>query len=234
MDLKVCGEKLLVGVGILLLLGLAAGCNANEKISWKDLAATHERLIYGELPRDGSTAQQEKAKADGQSGQQAGDKTAADKPGASPAGEKASAGEESAAKVKVTLYFANSEGDMLVPEARTIPEVTGVARAAIEELIKGPQTKSLAPTIPTETKLKDIDIHDGVATVDFSREFVDNHWGGSSGELLTVYSVVDVLTQFPTVNKVQFMVEGQKVETLAGHMDLAQPVMRNTEYIMDK
>jgi spore germination protein GerM len=124
---------------------------------------------------------------------------------------------------------------MLVPVVKSIDNVPGIARAALEELIKGPGAgKDLAPTIPSGTILKDIDISNGVATVDFSKEFVDNHWGGSSGELLTVYSVVDVLTQFPTVEKVQFLVEGRKVETLAGHMDLAQPVMRNTEYIMDK
>lgn len=234
MNLKVSGKKLLAGVGILLLLGLMAGCSASEKVSWKDLAATHERLIYGRIPKDGTTAQKEPVNADRQAGQAAREETAADNIGSAPADEKAKTGKKSPAKVKVTLYFANSEGDMLVPEVRTISEVAGIARATLEELLKGPQAKNLAPTIPADTRLRDIDIHDGVATVDFSREFVDNHWGGSSGELLTVYSVVDVLTQFPTVNKVQFLVEGQKVETLAGHMDLAQPVMRNTEYITDK
>lgn len=232
MDLKVSGKKLIAGVGILLLLGLTAGCSANEKISWKKLAQTHEDLIFGRIPRTGAD-KAEPVKTGEQPGQTAG-KEDADKPGTGGTGEKAQE-KKAPAKVKVTLYFANAEGDMLVPEKRTITEVQGIARATLEELIKGPRAdKNLAPTIPSGTRLKDIDIRNGVATVDFSREFVDNHWGGSSGELLTVYSVVDVLTQFPTVKEVQFLVEGQKVETLAGHMDLAKPVMRNTEYIMEK
>ncbi|MFZ5640387.1 MAG: GerMN domain-containing protein [Bacillota bacterium] len=232
MNLKESGKKLLVGVGILLLLGLAAGCSAGEKISWRDLAKTHEDLIYGRIPKSGAAAKKESANVEQQA---LGEDKAADKTGAANTDGKADAGKKTPAKVKVTLYFANSGGDMLVPAVKTIDNVPGIARATLEELMKGPGAgKDLAPTIPSGTRLKDIDIHDGVATVDFSKEFVDNHWGGSSGELLTVYSVVDVLTQFPTVEKVQFLVEGRKVETLAGHMDLAQPVMRNTEYILDK
>lgn len=235
MDLKVSGKKLLAGVGILLLLGLTAGCSASEKISWKSLAKTHEDLILGRIPKTGDEVKNQPANVEQQPGQSAGEENAAlDKPGAEQAGQENKA-EKKAAKAKVTLYFANTEGDYLVPEVRTVGEVTGIARATVEELIKGPKAaKEMAPTIPAGTRLRDIDIHDGVATVDFSREFVDNHGGGSSGELLTVYSVVDALTQFPTVQKVQFLVEGQKVETLAGHMDLAGPVERNADIIKNK
>lgn len=233
MDLKVSGKKIIAGVGILLLVGLTAGCSASEKISWKKLAQTHEDLIFGRVPRSGA-AKVEPVKTAEQAGQAGGEKSTG-KQGITGPDQKTETEKKGPAKVKVTLYFANSEGDMLIPEKRTITEVRGIARAALEELIKGPgANKALAPTMPSGTKLRGIDIRDGVATVDFSREFIDNHWGGSSGELLTVYSVVDVLTQFPTVKQVQFLVEGQKVETLAGHMDLAKPVMRNTEYIMDK
>ena len=86
-------------------------------------------------------------------------------------------------------------------------------------------------TIPDGTKLLDIDIAKGLARVNLSSEFRDNHWGGSSGEILTVYSLVNTLTQFSTVENVEILVEGEKIETLAGHMDLSAPVSRNAELI---
>lgn len=240
MKMQVSGKKILVGLGILLLMGITAGCSASEKFSWKSLAETQNDLITGKIPRNEKGDKADPAVANQQAEQQAEqvageENLQADKPGTNQQEEKVKTGEQASAKVKVTLYFANAEGDYLIPETRTITEITGVARATVEELIKGPKAnRDLVPTLPAGTKLRDIDIHDGLATVDFSRELVDNHGGGSSGELLTVYSVVEALSQFPTVEKVQFLVEGQKVETLAGHMDLAEPVERNIDVIKKK
>ena len=44
-------------------------------------------------------------------------------------------------------------------------------------------------------------------------------------ELLSVYSVVDTLAvNFPYLRQVRFLVEGQPVATLKGHVDLRQPL----------
>jgi len=129
------------------------------------------------------------------------------------------------------LYFSDQNGDYLIAEKREVPLVPGLARATVQELIKGPEGKGLSGTIPEGTKLLDINIENGLCTVDLSKEFRDNHWGGSSGEILTVYSLVNTLTQFPTVEKVEILVEGQKIDTLAGHMDLSAPVSRNSQII---
>lgn len=126
----------------------------------------------------------------------------------------------------VVLYFAGTEG-YLVPEQREVPKVAGIARKTMEELCKGPESEGLLPTMPRGTRLLDINIRDGLCTVDFSKELVENHPGGSSGELVTVYSIVNTLTQFPSVEKVVILVEGQRVQTLAGHLDLSIPLERN-------
>jgi hypothetical protein len=69
----------------------------------------------------------------------------------------------------------------------------------------------------------------GVAFVDFSRELVAAHPGGSLNELLTVYSVVDALTaNLPAVRAVQLLVDGREVDTLAGHVDLRRPLGKST------
>jgi spore germination protein GerM len=101
------------------------------------------------------------------------------------------------------------------------------------ELIAGPEEGSaLLATIPGGTFLRDINVReDGVAVVDFSRGLISGHPGGSLGEMLTVYSIVNTLTQFPRVQSVQFLVEGRQVDTLAGHFSLVEPLSRDTSLI---
>ena len=70
-----------------------------------------------------------------------------------------------------------------------------------------------------------------VAKVNFSRELQKNFVGGSTGEEMLVGSVVNTLTEFPEIQKVQILVDGQEVETLSGHMDLSQPLPRMTELL---
>ncbi|MBE3587051.1 MAG: GerMN domain-containing protein [Thermoanaerobacteraceae bacterium] len=144
------------------------------------------------------------------------------------------AGGEPGKAVPVVLYFSDDRG-YLVAVKKEIPRTQAIARATIEELCRGPVSGSgLNPTIPPGTRLKDINIKDGVATVDFSRELKTKHWGGSSGELLTVYSIVNTLTQFPSVQKVQLLVEGERQQSLAGHLDISRPLQRDSGLIRSR
>ena len=220
---EVHGKKMLAAAGILFLLLAAAGCSEAEKFSWERLKETHYRMITGKTskPKAKPAAESEgQAAVSGQVNQDSQEVVADSKVQV-----------ETQSKVDVVLYFADQGGDLLVPEKREIVMVPGLARATVEELINGPKDKGLARTVPEGTKLRDINIEKGLCRVDFSRELKDNHWGGSSGELLTVYSIVDTLTQFPTVKEVEILIEGQKIDSLAGHMDLSVPVTRNNQVI---
>ncbi|GAV21640.1 GerMN domain-containing protein [Carboxydothermus pertinax] len=133
---------------------------------------------------------------------------------------------------EVVLYFVDETGEYLVPEKRAIAKVPSIARETLNELFLGPKTSGLKPAVPAGTVLRDINIKpDGLCIVDLSREIVENHPGGSAAEALTVYSIVDTLCQFPTIKKVEFRVEGEKVESLKGHMDLTIPVEKNEAMI---
>ena len=46
-----------------------------------------------------------------------------------------------------------------------------------------------------------------------------------------VAAVVNTLTEFPEITQVQFMVEGKKVDTLTGHMDVGEPLGRSEQII---
>ena len=71
----------------------------------------------------------------------------------------------------------------------------------------------------------------GTATVDFTGDLRKDFVGGSTGETMLVGSVVDTLTEFPEVKKVQILIDGKKVESLSGHMDLSQPMGRMADLL---
>lgn len=124
----------------------------------------------------------------------------------------------------ITLYFPNAMADQVYPETRNLMIIDGeVARASILGLIQGPQSQGLSASIPAGTKLLDISINSGLCTVDFSKEFVENHSGGSAGELVTLSSIIKTLTQFDTIKQVQILVEGKKGATL-GNILLDKPL----------
>lgn len=128
------------------------------------------------------------------------------------------------AEMTVDLYFGAPNADGVLPEPRTLLVADGaVARAAVEALLWGPQSPDLYPTIPEGTRLLGISIADGTCTVDFSQEFLDNHSGGSAGELMTLGSIVQTLKQFDGIDSVQILVEGRIGETL-GHVMLDEPL----------
>ena len=72
----------------------------------------------------------------------------------------------------------------------------------------------------------------GEAYVDLSRELTRAHPGGSLNELLTIYTLVDALTvNLPAISSVQLLVDGKEVDTLAGHVDVRRPLLKNLDWI---
>ncbi|MFH2012540.1 MAG: GerMN domain-containing protein [Pseudomonadota bacterium] len=138
-------------------------------------------------------------------------------------------------KIVLNLYFAEPNTERLILEERKVKvygDLTSRSKQLILELIKGPNT-NLTGTIPPGTTLLDLSINpDGIAFVDFSSELTNRHPGGSSAELLTIYSIVNSLTlNFKEIKKVQILEEGKKVDTIAGHILAIMPFEANTEII---
>lgn len=96
-----------------------------------------------------------------------------------------------------------------------IPATQAVARAAIEELFRG-VPDSLAKSddaysiVPESTRLLGLTVEDGVATIDLNSEFENSGMGSTGGEP-HLAQVVYTLTQFPTVKRVAFEIEGEPV-----------------------
>jgi germination protein M len=134
---------------------------------------------------------------------------------------------------EIKVYFADKDAVRLAPERRFAEVGAGPAadaKAIMEELIKGPLSAELYPTIPTDTRLLNAYAIGDMIVLDFTHELQTNHAGGSTGELLTVYSIVNTITQnLEGIRRIQMLVEGEEIESLAGHLDLTKPLSPNTE-----
>ena len=72
----------------------------------------------------------------------------------------------------------------------------------------------------------------GEAYVDLSAEVTSKHPGGSLDEIFTVYTIVNALTvNLPAITRVQILVDGKEVDTLAGHVDLRHPLQKNLKWL---
>ena len=133
--------------------------------------------------------------------------------------------------IEVNLYFSDSQAMYLVSEKRKILPTTSLAKQVVIELIKGPDSSDLYSTIPEGTRVNEVYIADDIVYVDLSEEVFKNHPGGSSGELMTVYSIVNSLTEISPIKGVQILVEGNERNSLVGHVDISMPLLRDEDWI---
>jgi hypothetical protein len=129
------------------------------------------------------------------------------------------------------FYLKESNNELhLVREVHKVIKTEGVANAALKELISGTVTTQGAFRIlPLDTKILGIKIENGLATVDFSKEVLKAN-AGAAAEELGISSIVNTLTEFPTIQKVQFTVEGsfESAKDWWGHVGLyKQPFKRD-------
>ncbi|MBI5643185.1 MAG: GerMN domain-containing protein [Deltaproteobacteria bacterium] len=123
---------------------------------------------------------------------------------------------------EVSLFISDESGTYL--KARTDKIEKGTLEEEITETVAS-LIKSGAGTVPAGTRVLGVKVDGAVATVDLSKEVIKNHPGGSTGELLTIYSIVDTITlNFQEIKEVQLLVEGSKEETLKGHIDMEFPL----------
>ena len=132
---------------------------------------------------------------------------------------------------EIKIFYPDENATKLVEVKRTIKFVDENEKysAALSELMQTPKEQGLINIFPKHTKIKSVTRKDDTAIVDFDKDIVKNFVGGSTGEEFLVNSVVDTLTEFDEINQVRFLIDGQEIETLSGHMDLSEPVKRTKE-----
>jgi hypothetical protein len=131
-------------------------------------------------------------------------------------------------RIKARLFYVSPDGLGLVSVEREVAFGQGTlqqARRLVEAQLEAATPPHLS-AVPAGTTLRAIyvDAH-GQAFVDLSREATAAHPGGALEETLTVYSIVNAITEnLPAIHAVQILVDGREVDSLAGHVDLRRPL----------
>lgn len=132
----------------------------------------------------------------------------------------------------LSVYFANKEGKLVKEEhSIRVSNPSNLEKPLLEELIKGPNSDDLLPTVPSDMKIKDASTVNGVCQIDLSFDtkskfFTDNHI-----KELMVYSIVNSLTSLPQIKKVVIFVDGKNDVEFTPDIDFTDTFERSEDYI---
>jgi germination protein M len=134
-----------------------------------------------------------------------------------------------------SLFFVRIDDDGVIvrQEAkRLIPASDSPLLDSLAALLKGPSEdeirKKLISLVPQGTKLLSAQVRGSTAVLNFNEAFMYNHYGieGYAGQLK---QIVYTATAFPTVQDVQILIEGAKIDYLGGEgVFIGRPLSRNS------
>ncbi len=135
----------------------------------------------------------------------------------------------------LTLYFANETGDGLVKEVREdvyYSSNISLEKLVMEQLLEGPKSENAYAAIPAGTRLVTASVVDGVCFVSLDQNFKNQNYKVSEGTV--IYSIVDSLTELPTISKVQISINGDTNGVYRDTYKLATMYERNVDCIRDQ
>lgn len=130
---------------------------------------------------------------------------------------------------KVALFYMKSTDTdiFLHPVTRKIKTGPDLYQSIVTALLEGPpEASGLLPLFPKGSKVLSVKVNGGLAVVNLNQRAAALNLG-SSGETLAVGSIVNTLTKLPDIFRVRIVIEGNEVESLAGHVDLTQTFTYN-------
>jgi len=120
---------------------------------------------------------------------------------------------------------ATGPSPSLIPVARSLATLSSsdidLPRTAVAFLLAGPtqgeadSTPSLTSAVPEGTRLLDVIVVDGVATVDLSAEFAAS--SGTYGEAARMEQLIFTLTRFDDIDGIRLRIDGEMIEVFGGH-----------------
>lgn len=130
----------------------------------------------------------------------------------------------------ITLYFI--QNNKLANEIRTIdtsnPEYE---EFVVLELIKGPQNELMKRTVPKDTRIISIETIDEICYVNLSKEYINNQIWEVEESSLIIWSLVNSLTELEYIEKVQILIEGEKITPINIEYSFEEPFEANRELI---
>ena len=131
----------------------------------------------------------------------------------------------------LTLYFADKEGDSLVPREVDVRYSSNVSREKliVEKLMQGPSGSGAYPTINPDANLLSVTIKDGICYVNFDSTFLTGAYDVLPE--VTVYSIVNSLVGGTEAQKVQITINGETDAKYMETVDLSQPLEAKEELV---
>lgn len=132
----------------------------------------------------------------------------------------------------VTLYFADKTGKQFVKEEREIEisQIQTREKAVVEQLMIGAKEKEHLSTIPSDIKIRNVTTtKEGICYVDFSNDSINKIINSNVDEKIAIYSIVNSIVSLYNIEKVQFLIEGEKIEETIGHLDYSKPFIFEEE-----
>lgn len=125
--------------------------------------------------------------------------------------------------VSTVVYYQDNYG-YLVPVMCSIQYEDGIAKATLNRMVQSPENDMQAARLGLKTVLPegttmDLDIHDGLARIDLSKEALNHADAASESNMIA--AIVQTLTEFESVEKVEFLFGGQKLEKLKHGTDVS-------------
>jgi hypothetical protein len=106
------------------------------------------------------------------------------------------------------------------PVKLTYEKDIDLVKAAIAELQKDADENKLS--LWKRIEVKSVQLSDGLVTLDI--HLPDEARLGAPGEMFVIKTLQQTLFQFDAVQSIELLVDGQKVETLMGHVELEYPM----------
>lgn len=135
-------------------------------------------------------------------------------------------------KTSLKLYFATTDGLGLKEEHRADVHYnpsTSIEKLVLKQLMDGPDSESLSPTIPETVKLLGVSVKEGVCYVNLTSSFLTNIYNQKPE--VTIYSIVNSLVANTKVLKVQILIDGSADTMFLNTVDLSKPLEWNAEIL---
>lgn len=115
------------------------------------------------------------------------------------------------------------DGEIIyTPRLTPIPKDKNAYEVAFQVLLRE------APQFPKSARLLSAENENGTLVLNFSKELQQDFEGGSDNEAAVINAITRTAGAFPEIRQVQILIEGEKVESLADHIEIMEslPVER--------
>jgi germination protein M len=127
----------------------------------------------------------------------------------------------------VKVYFYDEKSKELVFEKRTIPKyrnLTEKIKRLSEEVIKGPKSESLVKVVDPNTKVLSIEIDKDRVIISFSKDIKNRVIEGVSGEVASLYSIVNTILGNTPLRTVDLLIEGKRENFYWDSISISSPL----------